>query len=398
MAKPAEATARPRRDRSTWVAYAQMGTYGGFVYALGASTLLLRDEQMTSRTVAGLHASAWALGLIVMSAANAKVTRRWGRGRSMRLGSILMIIGIAGYTSGLTTLVTTASVFIAGLGGALMVAGLSAFLAVQQRAAAPAAVSEANALGAVAGLAAAGAVGVGVVLTLGWRPALWGLIGVLIALEVWRGVNVSTFDISAQSNGVVRKTRLPTLFWWTCAVMLPAAGVEYCVALWSAEFLREQGGLGSGAAAASLTSVVAGLIIGRWVGSRIAERWDPERLLVCAFALAASAFMVVWWSSQAVVMLAFLLLTGCGIGLHWPLAIARTIRVVPEQADRASGIGLLAAGLAVMTAPFALGVLADAFGLRTAFLVVPALSLLGVILVLARPVPLVPARVEAAEH
>jgi len=398
VVKAVVAAARPRRDRSTWVAYAQMGTYGAFVYALGASTLLLRDEQLTSRTVAGLHASAWALGLVVMSAANAKVTRRWGRGRSMRLGSILMIIGIAGYTSGLPTLVTTVSVFIAGLGGALMVAGLSAFIAVQQGAAAPAAVSEANAVGAVAGLVAAGAVGVGVVLTLGWRPALWSLMLVLIVVEIWRGAGTSAFNISAPSHGVARKTRLPALFWWTCAVMLPAAGVEYCVALWSAEFLREQGGLGSGAAAASLTSVVAGLIIGRSVGSRIAERWDPERLLAFAFALAAVAFMVVWSSNQPLVMLAFLFLTGCGIGLHWPLAIARTIRVIPEQADRASGIGLLAAGLAVMTAPFALGVLADAFGLRTAFLVVPVLSLLGVILVLARPVPLVRARVGAVEH
>jgi fucose permease len=78
--------------------------------------------------------------------------------------------------------------------------------------------------------------------------------------------------------------------------------------------------------------------------------------------------------------------TGCGIALHWPLAIARTIRVVPEQADRASGIGLLVAGVAIMTAPFALGALADVAGLRTAFLIVPLLSISGAIMVWVRPV------------
>lgn len=42
----------PRRDRRTWVSYAQMGAYGFFVYALGASQILLREEQQTSRTIA----------------------------------------------------------------------------------------------------------------------------------------------------------------------------------------------------------------------------------------------------------------------------------------------------------------------------------------------------------
>jgi hypothetical protein len=48
---------------------------------------------------------------------------------------------------------------------------------------------------------------------------------------------------------------------------------------------------------------------------------------------------------------------------------------------------MVAAGLSVMVAPFALGAMADAWGLRTAFLVVPALAALGVALVLFRPVP-----------
>jgi hypothetical protein len=41
-----------------------------------------------------------------------------------------------------------------------------------------------------------------------------------------------------------------------------------------------------------------------------------------------------------------------------------------------------------MVAPFALGALADGFGLHAAFLIVPLLSVLGVFLVLYRPVPL----------
>jgi len=382
---------RPARTQATWVAYAQMGAYGAFVYSLGASTALLRDEQFTSRAVAGLHASAWASGLVVMSAANGRVTRRLGRGGAMRLGSVLMIVGILGYTSAGPTMVTLTSVFIAGLGGALMVAGLSAFLAVQQGPSAPAAVSEANAMGAMAGLLGAGGVGVGMVLALGWRPALWLLAGTLVALEVWRGNRLAAFNIATPArvgNSDIAQPTLPRLFWWSLLVMLPAAGVEYCVALWSADLLREFGGFEDAAAAVSLTVVVTGLIVGRIVGSRLAERYSPEKLLIVAFAVSTTAFLVVWAINIAWVMLVFLFVSGCGIALHWPLAIARTIRVVPEQADRASGIGLLVAGVAIMIAPFALGALADVVGLRTAFLIVPLLSVFGAIMVWVRPVRL----------
>jgi fucose permease len=45
-----------------------------------------------------------------------------------------------------------------------------------------------------------------------------------------------------------------------------------------------------------------------------------------------------------------------------------------------------------MIAPFALGALADGFGLQWAFLIVPVLAVLGVALVAWRPVPMLAAR------
>lgn len=381
---------RPVRTKPTWVSYLQMGAYGAFVYALGASQILLRDEQQTSRTIAGLHGSAWALGLVIMSLFSASLTLRIGRGRAMRLGSLVLAVGILGYTSGLPVFVTISSVVIAGLGGALMVTGLSAFLSSQQNAAAPAAISEANALGAIAGLLGAVGVGVGVSLTLGWRPALWVLIAGLLLLEIWRGRSLRTYDVGEATEDNTADSRrlreIPKIFWWSLLVMLPAAGIEYCLALWSADLLREQGGFGSAAASTSLGVLVAGLIIGRVAGSRLAERFNPETLIIVAFGVSAVAFLVVWATTIPWLMLVFLFITGCGVALHWPLAIARTMRSAPGFVDRASGLGLFAAGIGVMVAPFALGALADGFGLRTAFLIVPALSVLGVVLVWTRPV------------
>lgn len=370
------------------MSYAQMGAYGFFVYALGASTILLRDEQGTSRTVAGMHASGWALGIVIMSFLSPRISARIGRGRAMRWGSILMIAGILGYTSGLPVFVTISSVVVAGCGGALMVAGLSAFLGEQQGAAAPSSLSEANALAAIAGFLGAVGVGVGVGLAWGWRPAFWLLIVILIGVEVWRGIKVQSYDLGEVVGVQGRWRDLPRLFWWCCLVMLPAAGIEYCLALWTADLLREQGGLADGAASAALGIVVAGLITGRLIGGRLAQRRNPEMILLGAFALSGIAFLVAWATPVLVVMALFLFLTGAGVGLHWPLAIARAIRCVPHFADLASAVGLLCAGLAIMTAPFALGALADVSGLRVAFLLVPVLALIGVLVVWRRPVPL----------
>jgi len=53
---------RLERDRLTWLTYLQLGCYGYFLYGFGPSLSLLRDEQGTSRAVAGLHGTALAVG------------------------------------------------------------------------------------------------------------------------------------------------------------------------------------------------------------------------------------------------------------------------------------------------------------------------------------------------
>lgn len=387
---------KPVRDKATWLTYLLMGAYGMWVYAFGASGVLLRDEQGTTRTVAALHGSAWALGVVIMSLFNARVTAALGRGKALRVGAIVMIIGILLYTSGLPTAVTLLGALVEALGGALVIAGVSAFVSVQQGPAAPAALSEASALGAFLGLVGAFAVGLGVILTIGWRPALWLLVGLLVVVEILRGRNLASYNIGEVAHQAGRVRDLPPLFWWTAIAMLPAAGVELCVALWSADLLRDRGGLGSGAATAALACFGAGLTIGRISGSRIAERVNPEWLLACAFALSGVSVLLLLWTTNGLLMMVLLFVIGLVVAMHWPLAIGRCIRCAPELSDRASGTGVLAAGLAIMVAPFALGAMADAWGLQAAFLIVPVLAALGVVLVLVRPVPVLAAEPAAA--
>ena len=54
-------------------------------------------------------------------------------------------------------------------------------------------------------------------------------------------------------------------------------------------------------------------------------------------------------------------------------ALARLVAAWPQDRDRAAARGALASGVAIGGAPFLLAALSDAFGLRAAYLIVPAL-------------------------
>ena len=55
---PIHGRVRPVRDRTTLLAYAQLGLLGWFVYGFGASLTLLRDDEGLTRTVAALLGAA----------------------------------------------------------------------------------------------------------------------------------------------------------------------------------------------------------------------------------------------------------------------------------------------------------------------------------------------------
>lgn len=56
---------RPVWDRPTWVSFVQISLFAVFFYSFGATQALLRDEQGTTRTVSGLHATVYAVATVI---------------------------------------------------------------------------------------------------------------------------------------------------------------------------------------------------------------------------------------------------------------------------------------------------------------------------------------------
>lgn len=376
---------KPLHDRPTWISFGQISTWVWMLFAFGATQALLRDELGSTRSVTSLYSLAMASGGLICGFVFAALARRFGRRRMLRAGSFITIAGLLLYVTGTSVAVTIAGIGITGLGGAFIIVGSSAFLTDHQRGAAPAALSEGNAIGALAGLLAPLAVGACVAAGWGWRPAVLAACVALLVLELARG-RTASYDQAAGGATEV-PGRLPAIFWWSAILLTCTAGAEFCLTFWVADLLRDRGGFGAAAAAAGLSAVVIGMAIGRFGGARLAQVMDPERLLMIGIVVCMAGFAAVWITTVAWLMLAGLVVTGIGMGVHWPLGITRAVRASAGRSNRASAMASVATGLAVAAAPALLALLAQGLGIHVAFLLVPVLLLLALAIMLTRPVP-----------
>ena len=388
---------RPNLDRITWITYLQLSLFAFFLYGFGATQALLRDEQGTSRTIASLHAIVFAAANVIAGLLIPRMMEHWGRGRVIRYAVIVMSLGIAVYTAPFGLPASLIGTALVSCGGVSLVATASAFILDYQGSAGPAALTQANALAALFGFFVPLIIGLTLALAWGWRIGLWALIVALLVTELVRGRQQPTPRLqraqapSPKSSTMAGQSRIehapmPRRFWWSLGVVGLLLATEFTLTLWSADLLRERAGLGPAAAAASLAAVTGGMFIGRIVGSRLAQTWSVDRLLISSIVFTLSAFFVAWTFTSVWVIITALFVVGLGIAVHWPIGVSRAVASSGGRIDRASGLSSVAAGVAGGIAPFVLGVLSDQIGFHLAFLTVPVLLAAALALLLIRPV------------
>ncbi|MGH8937969.1 MAG: MFS transporter, partial [Actinomycetes bacterium] len=312
---------RLERDRLTWVTYLQLGSYGYFLYGVGPSLSLLRDELDISRTVAGLHGTALAVGALASALVLAPAVRRLGRGPVIWGGLALLALGVVVYTAASVLPLTLVGAFLGSFGGSFAITSSAAVLTDRHGPGGAAAVTEANAVAAGVGLLAPLMVGLGVISGLGWRPAMLLVVPVLVVTAVV-GRSVA---VPAPASGSVSRDlgRLPGRYWVSWTVLTAGIAVEFCMTLWAADLLRDRTALSSAGAAAGVTAIVAGMAAGRFAGGRLALRHSADNLLLAALATVAVGFAAFWLTRHPAVALAGIVVCGLGIALCDPLALVR---------------------------------------------------------------------------
>jgi fucose permease len=385
---------RLRRDRTTGFCYAALCAWGWFLYSFGVVVPLLRDEQGTSRAVAALHSTASAGGCVVAGLVAAALVRRFNRRVASTAAAAVTAAGTCALLLGSPTGLTLGSAFVVGFGGSLLANVAIAAIMAHQGAAGTAALSEGNGLAACVALVAPLAVGVSVGLGWGWQPAL-ALYLPLLALTLWvlwtvpRGVPTLDGEPRLGADpGAARaraRLRLPSAFWPYVVVIMCSVGIEFITATWSGDLLVERTGVSAAQGTAMVSTVIAGMAVGRFLLGRLALQHPEVPMLLGAFGLTFTGWLVVWTSTNVAVSFVGLALTGLGIAGQFPLAMTLCVRAAPGLSDRAVGVSGSAIGVAIGLGPFALGALADATDIHTAFVVVPVLiAVAATVLLLVR--------------
>jgi len=363
------------RDRVTWLIYAQLGAWGYFLYGFGPIVPMLRDENHVSNTVAGLHSTAMAAGSIVGGALAPYLLRRFGRGRAIwgaLVGVVACVIAFAAVRGLAFTLPLVGIISVFGI---VLVTGVVAALNERHGAAAPAAITEANAVATGAGLISPFVIGLTVSAGAGWRPGLLTLVAVIAALAlVAFAFRVRLPPGQVEANpGRGRRRPLGRAYQLAWVMMAVTGSVEAGLSLWAADLLRHRDGMSAGAAAQAISAIVAGMFLGRFIGARLSLRIAPLRLYFAALLTSAAGFAVFWTAATPALAIAGLLLLGLGNAMHYPIAIALALKVVPDEPDRAAAVASYSMGISFGAGPLVLGAAADLVGVRTAFLIVPVL-------------------------
>ena len=380
----ADAVPRLHRDPLTLCLYGAFAAWGWFLFGFGPTVALLREEQGTSRGVAGLHGTAMAVGSGLAGVLAVALARRWGRRRVVTAGLGVLAVGVALVVSGLGLAATLTGALVSGLGGLMAINAAGPALADHHGERATAALTEGNAVCTALGVLSPVALGALAATALGWRAAtLVTLPLVALALVTLRRLpDEPALGRPAPPRPGPRQP-LGRTFWLLWGVIVCGVAAEFATTFWAGDLLSARLGVGDGAAAAAVGAFVLGMTVGRGFAARMALVLRPRVLLAWALVVAAAGWAVLWTATAPAVFVAGLGVCGLGVSLLFPLTLAMLMAASGGRADSAAAMGSVGSSFASGVAPFALGALGDLVGPHRGFLMVPALLAAALILLVA---------------
>ena len=373
------------RDRLTIYSYITLAAYIWGVYGLGPALLLMRDETGMSLTVSSLHSTALAIGVILAGFIGSPTVARFGRGGTLQLGAALASVGLLGLAIFRNPALSIPSVVMIGVGGSIATNAMNAFFIIHHGKHAPGAIGESNAGAVLAGMLSPLAMGALVAAGANWRLALLVPVAMFAGARLYRG-NANALEAQGETHHDAGSGALPRLYWWAWIAMLLCVATEFSFVIWSGDIMRDQAHVSTATAASSLSAMAVGMMISRLTIARLNRRFDIEQIFRASLVLPIVAWVPMWFSSDAMVMLALLFVIGIGLGYHFPLTLNRMLVSAPGLTDKAATKSSLASGIAIGGSPFLLATLSSTIGLHTAFVMVPLLLTLALLSAIKHPV------------
>ncbi len=368
MSSPAP---RLDRDRLTWLTYLMLGFLGCLLGGISPILPSLRRELNLSYAAAGLHASMFALGLIIVGTAGDRAIHQLGRRRLFWSAAVSAAIGAVVLALGTQLAVTLGGALLIGIAGSLLVVIVPAVLSDRHGRQRSTAIAEANSIASAAGALAPIIIGLAIFIGWSWRAGILIVPALFLPalLLLFRRV---AFPRSSSTADEGRRSSLPRAYWRQWLTIVLVVSVEFGVGLWASEYMGSVVGLPVALAAAAPTVFLTGMVMGRAAGGRLVLRRAAPRMLQVSIGVAGAGFALFWVTRIPVVAMAGLFVTGLGTAMLYPLSLSLALDTAPDLPDTASARAAVASGVAILAAPLVLAGIADQIGLRLAYLVVVA--------------------------
>ncbi len=382
-ARTVEATARLTDVRRSYI---DQGVIGYLIYMVGAVTAFLAAALALSDGQAGLHSSAMALGMITASLFSHGLDLRFGVRISHFTALALCLAGgllMAWAPAFAVSLLGAAGI---GLGCGLLLGHVNSAVSVSGGVLALIRLTRSTLVSMLLSVTVPVVIAIGVAIGTGWSFVVVPVF-LLVGIAAW-----ATRGRPDRPHGNVPAGRLPPDYWLPWLLTVLVVGVEFGILFWASSVVERATGVTLADATLTISVYIGGIIVGRTaLSTHLVGRNDPVWLLRGGLLLTFVGSLLVWLvpSFELAVLAMFLL--GLGLGWLYPIAGSITLATAPHLPTLASARLVLASGVAMLSAPFILGIVADVTGVTTAWLLVPAICVASALMT----VPVARARARA---
>ena len=373
-----------QRDRFFWVVAVQTAIVNFYLGGFGPAQSLLREDQGTSLTIAGLHGTAMGVASIFAGWANPRIAHRFGRSKSSWIGLSIFIAGLTLFVVSPPVYITILATLITGFGVSVVINSMLTKMSAHYGKSAEVAIPQANGIasvGFVIGTALIGTIAIAF-------PTLWRL-GLLLALPVTiilflLGKEKDEEDHVPDEEGP-QGGKLSRNFWIAWFGFVACISSEFATSFWAAALLKERVESTAAISTVAIVALGTGMGVGRWYGGLLLKNLKLDIQLLSVIAMQFMGFLGFWLSHNMVISLACLFAVGLGISMQFALSSIRLIGLSDGRPDLAIGRASLAAGTAIAGAPFLLGILGDKFDISRAYIMV--FVLIAIAFVIVKVVP-----------
>jgi MFS family permease len=372
-----------KRDRVFWAIAFQVAIVNFYVGGFGPAQPLLRAQQHTSLTVAGLHGTAMGIASILAGFVSPQLVHRFGRATTSWLGLSIFCLGIIMFVFSPPVQLTLIATFFAGFGTSTVVISMVTQLSHHFPKDQSSAVSQGSGIASAGYVMGTLTVGAIAGTSFDWRLGLLLAVPATIILYLLTRSVIASEHIPDETGP--QKGSLNRKFWVSWVGFIACISSEFATTFWAAALLRNRVGSSAAISTICIVALGSGMGLGRWFGPQLFKRVALDNQLKTVMITQFLGFGVLWISHTLWISLIALLVTGSGISMQFALASTRLISFSELRPDLAIGRSSLGSGIAIAGAPFILGVLGDHFGISRAYLMVPVLIMIAFLTIIAIP-------------